>query len=147
MINDMNSMDSAMPPDRWLMLTDYSSKYRVSVSTLRRRIRAGMVRHRLENGRYLVPDVHPGECMNELGSARPLWENENIGERRAHARANADDSIAALKASFLSILTERDQQIVHLKAEISDLKTLVSALESEMLRAAKARGPIGAVRL
>lgn len=95
----------------WLILTDYASKYRVSISTLRRRIKAGLIEHRLENGRYLLPD----EEIPMGGSA----EGDLVFE--AHE----------LKQAFTSILKEKDDIILKLRAEISDLKTLVQVLESD----------------
>lgn len=40
----------------WLPLTDYSTKYRVSVSTLRRRIKSEDVKFKLSDGKYFVFD-------------------------------------------------------------------------------------------
>lgn len=41
---------------RWLNLVEYSSAYKVSLSTLRRRIRSGNIEYLKENGKYLVAD-------------------------------------------------------------------------------------------
>src|SRR4051812_37315845 len=43
----------------WLRLTDYASKYRISISTLRRRIKNGQLTYRFEDGKYFVPDEIP----------------------------------------------------------------------------------------
>lgn len=40
----------------WLSLTDYSTKYRVSVSTLRRRIKSEDIKFKLSDGKYFVFD-------------------------------------------------------------------------------------------
>ena len=42
--------------EAWLQLSDYSNKYRVSVSTLRRRIKAGEIQYQFEDGKYWLPD-------------------------------------------------------------------------------------------
>ncbi len=41
---------------QWLTLTDYSSKYRISVSTLRRRIKKQQVPFNFIEGKYYLPD-------------------------------------------------------------------------------------------
>src|SRR3989344_578256 len=40
----------------WLALMDYSTKYKVSVSTLRRRIKAEDIKFRLDDGKYFIID-------------------------------------------------------------------------------------------
>jgi hypothetical protein len=40
-----------------LSLTEYSAKYKVSISTLRRRIKKDEVEHVQESGKYMLPDV------------------------------------------------------------------------------------------
>ncbi len=49
----------------WLPLTDYSIKYKVSVSTLRRRIKTEDLKFRLQDGKYFIIDepisTHQGE--------------------------------------------------------------------------------------
>ncbi|MBK7845673.1 MAG: hypothetical protein IPJ71_18710 [Bdellovibrionales bacterium] len=41
----------------WISLNDYSSKYKVSVSTLRRRIKEDAAEYNLENGKYWLKDT------------------------------------------------------------------------------------------
>ncbi len=40
----------------WLPLTEYSSKYQVSISTLRRRIKTEDIKYQFADGRYLILD-------------------------------------------------------------------------------------------
>ncbi|MGZ3745545.1 MAG: hypothetical protein ACXVBQ_16895, partial [Pseudobdellovibrionaceae bacterium] len=42
--------------ESWLVLSDYSTKYDVSVSTLRKRIKAEDINFRLEDGKYYIID-------------------------------------------------------------------------------------------
>lgn len=42
--------------DMWLSLTDYSSKYKVSVSTLRRRIKSEDIKYLFQDGKYFIFD-------------------------------------------------------------------------------------------
>ncbi len=41
----------------WLAITEYSNKYKVSISTLRRRIRSGKIRFIYEDGKYFLTDA------------------------------------------------------------------------------------------
>lgn len=42
--------------ETWLPLTDYSSKYKISVSTLRRRIKADDIKYHFQDGKYYIFD-------------------------------------------------------------------------------------------
>lgn len=46
-----------MTKSNWVPLTEYSNKYQVSISTLRRRIRAERVEYITEDGKYLLKDL------------------------------------------------------------------------------------------
>ncbi|MBL7544638.1 MAG: hypothetical protein JNL11_12545 [Bdellovibrionaceae bacterium] len=45
--------------ETWLPLTDYSSKYKISVSTLRRRIKADDIKYHFQDGKYYIFDEQP----------------------------------------------------------------------------------------
>lgn len=49
----------------WLSLTDYSTKYRVSVSTLRRRIKSEDIQFKLSDGKYFILDEPLSGLENE----------------------------------------------------------------------------------
>jgi hypothetical protein len=51
----------------WLTLTDYATKYRVSISTLRRRIKAEQMECFFREGRYLVKDVPLEDQLQSVG--------------------------------------------------------------------------------
>ena len=100
-----------MTNQAWLTLNEYSAKHKISQSTLRRRIRDGRLEHRFEGGKYhlldqtiqrqaIVPEIEPSLLMNEI------------------------------KSAYKSILQEKETQILQLKEEIVDLKTLVRILET-----------------
>jgi hypothetical protein len=137
----------------WLPLTEYSSKYQVSISTLRRRIKAEDIKYQLKDGRYLIldepriehrpsPAVSPSplkatpEQTPVKQSPAPL-ENVSIGD--ASTRNNQDEPILTaanrllteLKRAYTQILHEKEEQILLLRGEVADLKTLVRVLESE----------------
>lgn len=110
--------------ENWLLLTDFASKYRISVSTLRRRIKNEQIRHRFEDGKYYLLDETPAPALTiEDLRAQALSETENA--------ASAKRLVGELKTAYTGVLQEKEQQIIQLKEEVSDLKTLVRVLESE----------------
>ncbi len=147
---------------QWLPLTDYSSKYRVSVSTLRRRIKAEDIKFRLEDGKYFIIDEpmsthqkhRPSQTSDTLAMGAhqqltreeidwvPASANEFDQTREFVPKPSRDEPILTaankllteLKKAYTQILREKEDQILSLKEEISDLKTLVKVLESESLK-------------
>lgn len=139
----------------WLALSDYSTKYRVSVSTLRRRIKAEDINFQLRDGKYFLID----EPMSTHQKHRPSQESdvEMVGAHLDSAKLNsakleaartdklllskiakdepiltaANKLLTELKKAYTQILYEKEDQILRLKEEVSDLKTLVKVLESE----------------
>src|SRR6186713_1555773 len=45
----------------WLPLVDYSNKYRISISTLRRRIKLESIPFKLDSGKYFIIDESPDQ--------------------------------------------------------------------------------------
>lgn len=165
-----------MSNENWLLLTDYSSKYRISVSTLRRRIKADQIPFRFESGKYFIFDTppehaveaHPKTGLNATPGHRPeflasattrgaveevplklvpvdldigrdptLDFEAHAGGKDAPLISTATKLLNELKRAYMNILQEKEEQIIHLKEEVSDLKTLVRVLEgdNERLRA------------
>lgn len=137
---------------QWLSLTDYASKYRVSVSTLRRRIKSNQIPFRVVKGRYLVPDEGPSSDERERNVESPTFvaapiplrkiSDEVSAEKAATAQesvfSSANQLLSELKKAYTSILQEKEEQILQLKEEVADLKTLVRVLEDENERLKKA---------
>lgn len=128
----------------WLPLTDYSTKYGISVSTLRRRIKAQEIKYRFADGRYLIYDQsdehRPSQDDQHDAALRPASstvENiasslkEQVDGRSEAFSASANRLLGELKKAYSQILQEREEQIINLKEEVADLKTLVRVLESE----------------
>lgn len=134
----------------WLPLTEYSTKHKVSVSTLRRRIKAEDIQFAFEDGKYLILDEPPTgsaprphrpslssekapEATSLVGSTDRSLANrlgqKDVGDEPILLAANK--LLNELKRAYTQILHEKEEQILHLKEEISDLKTLVRVLESE----------------
>ncbi len=148
----------------WLPLTDYSIKHKVSISTLRRKIKASDVQYRLDEGKYLILDSgfesesaneHRPSLMSDFGLAPQQTENKVTEQARVAtalepalkkqpetalvtATESGESVITAanrlltdLKKAYTQVLQDKEVQILTLKEDISDLKTLIKVLESE----------------
>jgi hypothetical protein len=138
-------------PDQWLSLVDYSNKYKISISTLRRRIKLENIRFRLDGGKYYLGDQSPDLQFEEEAPApqpsKPIHNkiHEAFVETPKAAAPPEDYNILnaanrlldELKRAYTLILQEKDEQVRQLKEEISDLRTLVRVLESENARIMK----------
>lgn len=136
--------------EQWLPITEYSIKHKVSVSTLRRKIKANEIKFSFSEGKYLLLD----EPVTTHLQHRPSPNSDLGGEKTeappvsAVATQNLDGPILTaankllveLKRAYTQILQEKEEQILHLKEEVTDLKTLVRVLESENERL-QARNP------
>lgn len=155
----------------WLALADYSTKYKVSVSTLRRRIKAEDINFRLADGKYFIIDepmsthqnhrpsltsdtmvgTHSPNLKNSIedilasyAQPQPQTQPKETSAKPDHVRKNEEQILSTahkllteLKRAYTQILQEKEEQILQLKEEISDLKTLVKALESENQKSKK----------
>lgn len=142
----------------WLVLTDYAAKHRISVSTLRRRIKANQIEFKFDDGKYFLRDVPPPpeysatahlesppslqvEVQNdgyrvhlsgEPSTAIPLEATEQALLKTSDSNITvAHKLFSELKKAYSSILHEKEEQIVLLKEEVADLKTLVRVLEDD----------------
>lgn len=129
----------------YLPLAEYSMKHRVSISTLRRRIKSEDIQFTFEDGKYLILD-EPVSTHQRVH--RPSLTNRDESLMGAHtattdfAAASAESVeepvltaahrlLNELKKAYTQVLQEKEEQIILLKEEISDLKTLVRVLESQ----------------
>lgn len=129
----------------WLPLADYSMKYKVSISTLRRRIKTNDIQYKFEDGKYLIVDETSEPSSSYVQEHRPSLKSDvsDVGVMKAMSNEqNKTDSgesvitaanrlLADLKKAYTQILQEKELQIQRLNSEISDLNTLIKVLESE----------------
>ena len=136
----------------WLILTDFASKYKISVSTLRRRIKSGTITHKFEDGRYLLADQVPVEAHHQYHAApthrfAPLSNEvvdleeprsvetsdrlKELSQGEEPILSTATRLLNELKRAYSNILQEKEEQLLQLKEEVVDLKTLVRVLESD----------------
>ena len=92
----------------WLTLQEYSEKYKISLSSLKKRIKNCEMDHLFKGGRYLIQD------------AAPVFYGE-------------ENSLRELKFLYQNLLKEKELKLKTLSEQIEDLKQLVSFLEREKL--------------
>ena len=146
--------------EKWLSLSEYSTKYKVSVSTLRRRIKSKKVNCVYEDGKYFLENkplsghrltntngdlTHHQNITPKAASAPPqnissfegITKSEYIPTVRNEkattneVSANVHFMVKELKNAYTLNLKEKEEQILTLKDEVTDLKMLVHALEQE----------------
>lgn len=117
---------------------EYSAKYRVSLSTLRRRIKAGEIESKLTEGKYLLRDG-PLQVVNS--SSETIAPPTSVKSSKPEPTTPSVDSdqfwrttqglLGEIKKAYSLILQEKEEQILQLKEEVADLKTLVRVLEDD----------------
>lgn len=105
----------------WIDLVTYATKYGISQSTLRRRIRGKIIPYKLEKGKYYLSDSE--ETMHRA----PLFSRQSeiapVGKKHALQGATNAENPELLR------LREENRQ---LKGQISELQTFIKALEAEL---------------
>ena len=127
----------------WLTLMEYSAKYRVSLSTLRRRIKAGEIEFKFVDGKYVLRD---GPLLVTQGSPETIAPPTSVSSQNQTMVVAAEESdpdqfwkttqalLGEIKKAYSLVLQEKEELILQLKEEVADLKTLVRVLEEENTR-------------
>ncbi len=117
----------------WLSLAEYSSEYGVSVSTLRRRIKGKKIKYKLIHGKYFLPRQElPPQNSQTFTPVPNTKAPEMFGSPAEGTTFNtAKTLLDELKKAYMQSLQSKEDQIIQLKQQISDLKTLVMYLERE----------------
>ena len=142
-----------MTTQNWLPLMEYSAKNRVSVSTLRRRIKAGEIEYKLIEGKYLLRDGAPLQVVApapETIAPPTSVKSQTHAPAKPAEKAPVDNDqfwrstqslLNEIKKAYSLILQEKEEQILQLKEEVADLKTLVRVLEDDNTRLKSVQGP------
>lgn len=129
--------------ESWLLLTQYSQKYGVSVSTIRRRIRSGKVEYKLMDGKYYIVDKPP---MGMLPPSHSTVGGE-VGQSPIGSLAEilefCKNLIQSKEKMYQEILTDKMREIGSLKERISEQKMLIKILEEKLSAPALATLPKG----
>ena len=108
----------------WIDLVSYATKYGISQSTLRRRIRSKIIPYKLEKGKYYLSDseetMHRAPLFSRQSEIAPIKKTSN---GFAAQGASSSDDTETLR------LREENRQ---LKGQIAELQTFIKALEAEL---------------
>ncbi len=137
----------------WLPLTEYSLKYHVSISTLRRRIKNEDIKFRFDDGKYFIfdeaiqrntaPEIRRpslsgeqqmGAGLTSATATAPTPATTTVAESGESVITAANKLLTDLKKAYTQVLHEKEEQIMLLREENVDLKTLIKVLESENSR-------------
>ena len=127
----------------WLPLIDYSNKHRISISTLRRRIKHETINFKLDEGKYFILDETPDRSARgrKTDSVVSPIENDSVVANEHQSPeprlSPTHHVLEELKKAYTLILQEKEEQIRFLRDEISDLRTLIKVLEGENARLLK----------
>ncbi|MEY4617436.1 MAG: hypothetical protein RJB66_2396 [Pseudomonadota bacterium] len=108
--------------DQWLPVLDYAVNNRVSVSTLRRRIKSQTVEYKLEQGRYLIrTEFHPegSDVLSGSASADSIMVVQGL--------------VSELKKAYGLVLAEKEELIQQLRSEIETLRNINKFLELQIM--------------
>jgi archaellum component FlaC len=117
----------------WLPITEYAVKNRVSVSTIRRRIKNHELQHKLEGGKYFVldegqvADIHPGTNRTKT-IYNSVDEVLEFAERSIQEITKLNQEIINEKDTTINI---QKKKIQDLEEELSELKMLINVLEKK----------------
>ena len=142
-----------MGSQNWISLMEYSAKYRVSISTLRRRIKANELQFQFTDGKYLLKDVSPPvelvsmptgpEVVAPPTQAKPQIQIP-LGAQATTTEVGqtVEKLLGEIKKAYMQILQEKEEQILLLRSEVSDLKTLTGVLEEQNEHLKKRKEPM-----
>ena len=108
----------------WLPITEYAVKNKVSVSTIRRRIKNQELKHKLEGGKYFILDED--ENLDQSSSIPTVGVN---GSSVEEVLDFAERSIKEITKLNQEIITEKDTIIISQKKKIQDLEEELSELK------------------
>lgn len=117
--------------ESWIALNDYANKYQVSISTLRRRIKSNKIRYKLEDGKYLLSDNADEVVRSQGAEAHSEYDSMESTATLENNFSMSRLLLDELKRAYLDSLQGKEDQILYLKQQVSDLKTLVMFLEKE----------------
>ena len=111
-----------------ISIKEYSEKYNISVSTIRRRIKTNMIEYEKYGNKYMLSDT--SQILKENNKTAKI----NIEEMLKFA----DKSISSITTLQNALSEEKDNRIKELETmnrqlqeEISELRMLVKILEEE----------------
>jgi hypothetical protein len=108
--------------ENWIDITEFAQKYRISQSTIRRRIRCKTIPFKMERGKYLLQD------SQDAMRAAPLFSRQSLPSQHV-------SQSLGMESDFSDIVTENirlQSETKHLRIQVEELETLVKALEAQL---------------
>lgn len=135
---------------QWLSLAEYSNKYNVSISTLRRRIRSGQLSFNIRFGKYFLKDQSLGsldKVKEEIKSqkTKASMKNKGNGKKKDAIQKSITeekmksvgtehsllDKLMDVQKKLYEKIEAKELKILEQQNQIADLNTLVTFLEKE----------------
>jgi hypothetical protein len=126
---DGSSSNDASSEAQWISLMDYATEYGVSLSTLRRHIKAGKIQHKVENGRYLLRSPFAKGVVAPARAVSMPAPAPAAAQPAATAPAPAVSTASAAATAEIRDLKARLQRA---QEEIAELKMLVAIYEEQL---------------
>jgi hypothetical protein len=110
------------------------------MSTLRRRIKAGEIESKFTDGKYLIKDT---PLQNAIPGSEAIAPPTSVSPQPVVKPSVVEPDqfwqttqklLNEIKKAYSLILQEKEEQILQLKEEVADLKTLVRVLEDDNAR-------------
>jgi predicted site-specific integrase-resolvase len=120
--------------EKWLPLNDYANQHQISVSTLRRRIKTNKIKYKLEDGKYFIVEDSPVSAAPVEKPVTSHKKTEGVVAASVDTLGTTRLLLDELKRAYLESLQSKEDQILYLKQQVSDLKTLVMLLEKDNSR-------------
>ena len=116
--------------ENWLPLNDYANRYKLSVSTVRRRIKSKKVNFKLEDGKYLILD-DVNDQAEPVTTQAPTFKTTSAGISHGEAATALPMKLLLeeLKRAYLDSLERRSN--FALKTTGIGFETLVMCLEKK----------------
>lgn len=117
----------------WLPITEYAVKNRVSVSTIRRKIKNKELKHKLDGGKYFVLDEDQSvDTCTSTNRAKNLYNSVDevleFAERSIQEITKLNQEIINEKESTIN---RQKKKIQDLEEELTELKMLINVLEKK----------------
>lgn len=122
-----------MQANYWLPLTEYALRSGMSISTLRRKIKANSIHYKMEDGRYLIRcDDLPEEVVSSVGYAStdipriPVSQPQLPREKSTNVESVAsrvEPAPAAISVSTSSVPTSAKSELEQIREELRQLQS------------------------
>lgn len=119
--------------EQWVPLTQFAIEEGVSISTLRRKIKANKIEYRLDNGRYLIRTEDSQRGVSSAPQRNPIFDIQSSDDRGVNSPMRM---IEAARAQVTRPDTN-SAEVDRLEARIADFELRWKAMEARIHGLAK----------